>query len=718
VTAWLAPAEHPYLAVAGWALLLALWETTVIALLVGAWLALRPSRSPEAQHATAAAAMLAALLAVAFTPIVMSWPEGQPPPATIQAAMETGEPRASQLVTPQGTMAARQSPVGLEPGRSRWRATVGWLGLAWLVGASAILIRLGVGYASAAGLRRRATACGDPRLTALVECQRVVQGVGGGICLLESRQVAGPVVVGWSRPAIVLPADLTSIVDAEAIESILAHEVAHVRRRDYAVNLLQRVIEAVLFFCPGIAWISNRAREAREFCCDDAALRHGGGNPRSYARALASLASAGSRPRAAMAVVGPPLTTRVLRLLEGDRMSLTLSHRLAFAISLVVVLLAGGPVSTLTMSGGRAAVAEALDGMLDEPGARTPLAAPGAGQAAQTRTPTSPTRASRPGLPEANDTSVETDRVESRAATTGGQDPATPQAGNAGQAAADPAGASATATEVLLSVTWPEALRGRLPQTIETATLHVPEGESHNIAFRAPPGIYGEFGVRPTVIDEGQGLVRVDILTPHLGRSLAPYFSVDESIELVVGGEGALSAATRFTFAVTEIRQAAGTPEAAFLPITPTRRPPGDTVQAPFPSSPTLAARPGPPDPEVAQASAFRPRTAGRPVPIVLRIGLPGGLAEPVLTLTTGTTGTLQLPDESAFGFRPTRFSFQSRPGFRPVVEVVRVEILDLSTTPWTSLGVVDIPGSRTVQSTTSPTFAITVVDPSTRDGR
>jgi hypothetical protein len=51
-------------------------------------------------------------------------------------------------------------------------------------------------------------------------------------------------------------------------------------------------------------------------------------------------------------------------------------------------------------------------------------------------------------------------------------------------------------------------------------------------------------------------------------------------------------------------------------------------------------------------------------------------------------------------------------------VEVVRVEILDLSTTPWTSLGVVDIPGSRTVQSTTSPTFAITVVDPSTRDGR
>jgi hypothetical protein len=113
----------------------------------------------------------------------------------------------------------------------------------------------------------------------------------------------------------------------------------------------------------------------------------------------------------------------------------------------------------------------------------------------------------------------------------------------------------------------------------------------------------------------------------------------------------------------------------------------------------------------VARAAVSQPQPAGRPVPIVLRIERPDLRVE--LSLTSGTTGTLRLPDESAFGIRPTRFySARARFGFGPVIrEVVRVEILDLAVSPWKSLGVVDVPAGESVQSATSPAFTITLVD-------
>ena len=132
----------------------------------------------------------------------------------------------------------------------------------------------------------------------------------------RSGVVDAPGVIGSIRPLILLPvAVLTNLAPAQ-IEMILAHELAHIRRRDYAVNLFQTVAEAILFYHPCVWWVSARIREEREHCCDDVAVEVWG-EPTAYAAALAELASWRARESAlAVGATDGPLLARVRRLLR------------------------------------------------------------------------------------------------------------------------------------------------------------------------------------------------------------------------------------------------------------------------------------------------------------------------------------------------------------------------------------------------------------------
>ena len=96
-------------------------------------------------------------------------------------------------------------------------------------------------------------------------------GVRKVVRVVKSGAVGVPVVVGHFRPMILVPASVLSGLSVGQLEAILAHEMAHVRRHDYLVNLLQTVVETVLFYHPAVWWISRRVREEREHCCDDVA---------------------------------------------------------------------------------------------------------------------------------------------------------------------------------------------------------------------------------------------------------------------------------------------------------------------------------------------------------------------------------------------------------------------------------------------------------------
>jgi LysM repeat protein len=105
---------------------------------------------------------------------------------------------------------------------------------------------------------------------------------------MESALVQIPTVVGWLRPVILLPASALTGLNSQQLEAVLAHELAHINRYDYLVNMLQTVVEIFGFYHPAVWWISHKMRIERENCCDDVAVSVCG-DKMVYARALTSM---------------------------------------------------------------------------------------------------------------------------------------------------------------------------------------------------------------------------------------------------------------------------------------------------------------------------------------------------------------------------------------------------------------------------------------------
>src|SRR5215472_2342318 len=89
---------------------------------------------------------------------------------------------------------------------------------------------------------------------------------------------------------VLLPVGALGGVPAEHLEALLLHELAHIRRHDYLINILQSVAESLLFYHPAVWWVSRHIRAERELCCDDLAVSLTG-DALTYARALAQLES-------------------------------------------------------------------------------------------------------------------------------------------------------------------------------------------------------------------------------------------------------------------------------------------------------------------------------------------------------------------------------------------------------------------------------------------
>jgi hypothetical protein len=140
-------------------------------------------------------------------------------------------------------------------------------------------------------------------------------GVRVRVSLMITAQVAVPCVVGWLKPVILLPPAALTGLSTLQLEMVLAHELSHVHRHDYLVNLLQIVVETLLFYHPVVRWISRDARREREHCCDDTAV-HACGDALHYAHALTDLEALRSGDMApALGLNGGDLALRVERLI-------------------------------------------------------------------------------------------------------------------------------------------------------------------------------------------------------------------------------------------------------------------------------------------------------------------------------------------------------------------------------------------------------------------
>ena len=192
---------------------------------------------------------------------------------------------------------------------------IDWLAallLAWMLGAAAFTLRLTGGWIVARRFATRAVQPASEQISDMVRQLAIRMNVGRAIAIVESAAVSVPIMIGWLKPTIVLPIAALAGLNPAQVEALIAHEMAHVKRHDYLVNLLQSTIEALLFYHPAVWWLSRRVRADRELCCDDLAVRVC--DRLVYATALTDLASLSS-PGLALAATDGDLLGRVRRIL-------------------------------------------------------------------------------------------------------------------------------------------------------------------------------------------------------------------------------------------------------------------------------------------------------------------------------------------------------------------------------------------------------------------
>jgi uncharacterized protein (TIGR03435 family) len=208
-----------------------------------------------------------------------------------------------------------------------------WAVTIWLLGASAFSVRLLGGWAMAARLRWTSTRPAPIEWLRAMDRLRARLGLARAVGLRVSAMVKSPVVIGAWRPLVLVPVGMLTGLPASQLEALLMHELAHIHRHDYLVNLLQSVAEALLFYHPAVWWVSSQIRKERECCCDDAAVAMSG-DVMEYVSALAELAASRPMRLSAVAANGGSLADRIARLL-GERRPATGKRGTVLAVVLL-----------------------------------------------------------------------------------------------------------------------------------------------------------------------------------------------------------------------------------------------------------------------------------------------------------------------------------------------------------------------------------------------
>lgn len=294
---------NPALHRLGLTLFHALWEDALLGLLAWIGLALLRNRDPRLRYRWACLGLAAMVLVPAFT----------------FAALGAGEPLQGAALAVQFPGVPITGGTGFGP--LRLETALPWIALVWMLGTALMILRLGGGLW---WLDRRYLAQARPAPGAWETRFRDLarrMGLPRTVRLLVSDRAASPLALGWLKPVVLVPASAILVLPPDALEAVLAHELAHLRRGDYLANLLQALAEALLFFHPAAWWLSRQVRDAREHCCDDAAAALLG-DPLPLAQGLAALAALrrplSSDPDPALAAVRGTLMHRITRLFQPD----------------------------------------------------------------------------------------------------------------------------------------------------------------------------------------------------------------------------------------------------------------------------------------------------------------------------------------------------------------------------------------------------------------
>jgi beta-lactamase regulating signal transducer with metallopeptidase domain len=325
LTHWLSP---QMLHALGWALLHFLWQGAALATLAAVAMAI--CRNASARYCVGVSA-LALMLAAPVATFFMET-SSRNPQSHLIAYSGSGFSKARQIV-------ARGSQLASSPD------VFGWLVEAWLIGVAAFSLRSLGGFLLIERERKKGFAVvPDPVLQICFTLQERL-GIARVISYCQCARLQSPAVLGWFRPIVMLPVSALTGLSPDQLQSVIAHELAHIKRVDSFVNVFQICVETLLFYHPAVWWLNGRIRAEREHCCDDIAVSVCG-NPVEYARALTLMEQWRGVPALAMAATGGQLSGRIRRLLgvKSARTSLRGAGIVASILCLTTALIAGNAV--------------------------------------------------------------------------------------------------------------------------------------------------------------------------------------------------------------------------------------------------------------------------------------------------------------------------------------------------------------------------------------
>ena len=330
----------------GWALVHLLWQGVLVAAILAATLALLQRQTANARYLASCGALIL-LVALGIATGYRAYDPAVAPvmPSAVNAYINDGS--SDSVTTDEQTVATEAAAV---PASTTWQdafvstVTVANAHLAqivaiWLLGVVLLSTRLIVGWVGAHRLTtRRSHIASSQWIRSLHRISDSLR-LRRSITLLESAAVEVPTVIGWLRPVVLLPVASLSGLSVQQIEMVLAHELAHIRRHDFIVNLMQSVVETLLFYHPAVWWISRRIRIEREHCCDDLAVAVFG-DPVQYARALTRFEELRLDAQSVVAANGGSLIARIHRLVLARAESANWSSRWAAGAALITVVAA------------------------------------------------------------------------------------------------------------------------------------------------------------------------------------------------------------------------------------------------------------------------------------------------------------------------------------------------------------------------------------------
>ncbi len=334
--------QHPLVEIVGWTLIHFVWQGVAVGFVAAALLRGLRQNGPQARYRVATTAMLMLCLFPVATSIWL-FARSDPGDWTIEARTAFNDenviseslPWENPGIAPLPEVATRNSQIELLQSdkiagptkvatefdlipTSLLQSILPWLVALWTGGVVLLSLRLLGGMWRVQRWRRTGQALPeDAFVERTLELARRL-GIRGRFQLLQSASATVPAVIGWWRPAVIVPVSLLSGLTPSELDSLMAHELAHVRRQDYLINLLQSVAETLLFYHPIVWWLSDVIRAERESCCDDLAVMACGDRV-AFLRALARMEELRcSAPSLAMSARNASLLRRISRIALGN----------------------------------------------------------------------------------------------------------------------------------------------------------------------------------------------------------------------------------------------------------------------------------------------------------------------------------------------------------------------------------------------------------------